>query len=376
MYRTKDPTPKSKQAPIKVQKIAIVERPLLVKLTFISGLKSIVLEEIAKHPEIVIVEANEDRIYIDLPKDFKNILSLKSILNAYIVKQDEKLNPYYLSNHKSILGGLIDMVLKLGNKEVSKFKTFKVRCAGSDSKEVIEIQDYINKTYKLSGNEDADLEIYISKPSEIWEVSVRVTSRPLSLRNYRVANIKGGLNPTVAYAMNTFCNLSLDSVQSYPTQSYLNIFSGSGTLLIEAGMETRKLDHKLKLVGFDINGKTNALAIQNIKKADLIKQIHLKTADIFTKPDLGKFDIITSDLPFGMQISKNEDLEKLYQTFVNYSEEFINEEGVLVVYTTEYKILDKILETSKFKIIKTLDLVIPTSVGSYIYPRIFVCKLG
>lgn len=371
MYRTKDPTPKSKQLPIKAPKIAIVERPLLVKLTFISGLKSIVLEEIAKHPEIVIVEANEDRIYIDLPKDFKNILSLKSILNAYIVKQDEKLNPYYLSNHKSILGGLIDMVLKLGNKETSKFKTFKVRCAGSDSKEVIEIQDYINKTYKLSGNEDADLEIYISKPSEIWEVSVRVTSRPLSLRDYRVANIKGGLNPTIAYAMNTFCNLSLDSIESY-----LNIFSGSGTLLIEAGMETRELDHKLKLVGFDINGKTNALAIQNIKKADLIKQIHLKTADIFTKPDLGKFDIITSDLPFGMQISKNEDLEKLYQTFVNYSEEFINKEGVLVVYTTEYKILNKILETSKLKIIKTLDLVMPTSVGSYIYPRIFVCKLG
>ncbi len=414
MYRTKSPTPKSKEVLIKAPKVVPVERPLLIKLTFVSGLKSIVLEEISRYADLKIVESYEDKIYLEFISNFKNVLSLKSVLNAYIVKQDEKNNPYYISNHKSILGDLIDIVLdkkqdakknagglknqnvdtKTKNKTTQAktvFKTFKLRCAGSDSKEAVEIQNYIANTYKLKNAEDSDLEIYISKPGDLWEVSVRLTTRPLSLRDYRVANIKGGLNPTIAYAMNTFCNLNKPSSSSpsaslpsspspsLPTalfSSYLNVFSGSGTLLIEAGLGAKLSKTNLKLVGFDIDGKTNALAIQNIKKADLIKQIHLKTADIYDKPHLGKFDVIVSDLPFGIQISSKENLNNLYKTFVSYCEETLNKEGVMVVYTTEYKILQDILESSKFDITKTLNIVISTAdVNTYLYPRIFVCKL-
>ena len=245
----------------------------------------------------------------------------------------------------------------------------------------MEIQNYIINTYKLNKAEEADVEIYISKPNDLWELSVRLTARPLSLRDYRVANIKGGLNPTVAHAMNTFCNIGVksnSSSTSFPyglPVSYLNVFSGSGTLLIEAGLEALKSNPNLKLVGFDIDGKSNALAIQNIKKADLIKQIHLKTADIYNKPHLGKFDIIVSDLPFGMQISSKENIDNLYQTFVTYCEETLTKDGVMVAYTTEHKTLQRILESSNFNITKTLDLVISTGVvNTYLYPRIFVCK--
>lgn len=381
LYRTKSPTPKSKlPAPEKpTRPLPPVVLPLLVKINFTPGLKPVVLEEMAKHPELIISENGEDKLYLEAVADFKNIISMRSILNAYIVKRGEKFNPYYISNHKAIIGDLIDIVLgkiqmkngkpvkkHAGGDEKNKqvFKTFKLRCAGSQTKEVSAIQAFITSTYKLTEAEEADMEIYINKPNELWEVLVRLTPRPLSLRDYRVANIKGGLNPTIAYAMNTYGKLKL-------AKSYLNVFSGSGTLLIEAGLTKSKL----KLNGFDIDGKNNALAVQNIKKAGMIKQIQLKTADIFNNPDLGKFDVITSDLPFGMQISRDEDLEKLYQSFVNYSEDKLNQGGRLVVYTTGYKILEKILESSKFNITKTVDLVIPTSTGSYIYPRIFVCEL-
>lgn len=362
MYRTKSPTPKSKvivvEQPKKTYGKEVV--PLLLKMTFIPGLKSIVLDEISKYPEFKTIEVGEDKIYLDFVPNLKNAILLKSVLNVYIVKRAEKYNPYFISNHKSILGDLIDIVL-----EKDKFKTFKLRCAGSDSKEVIEIQNYIKNTYKLNNAEDADMEIHINKPDLLWEIGVRITKRPLSLRDYRVANIKGGLNPTVAYAMNTFCNLNSST-------SYLNVFSGSGTLLIEAGL----VKSDLKLVGFDIDGKSNALAIQNIKKAQLIKQIHLKTADIYNKPHLGKFDVIVSDLPFGIQISSKENLDNLYKTFVKYCEETLNKDSTLVIYTTEHKLLQTILESSNFNIIKTLELVISTSVvNTYLYPRIFVCKL-
>jgi 16S rRNA G966 N2-methylase RsmD len=364
LYRTKSPVKKSKQPILEAPKrpAPAEDLPILLKLTLIPGLKSIVLDEISKHPELNIAELGEDKIYLDFVPDFKNILSMRSITNAYVTKRGAKFNPYYTCNHKSILGDLIKIVIG-DTKNV--FKSFKLRCAGSDSKEVKEIQSYIVSTFKLKESEDADLEIYISKPSEIWEISVRLTPRPLSLRSYRVANIKGGLNSTVAFAMNTHLDLNGD-------KSYLNVFSGSGTLLIEAGLS----NPNLKLIGFDIDGKSNALAIQNIKKAGLIKQIHLKTADIYDKPHLGRFDIIVSDLPFGMQISSKENLDNLYQKFVTYCEETLNDDGTLVAYTTEYKTLESVLESSKFRIIKTADLVISTAVANtYLYPRIFVCKL-
>jgi tRNA G10 N-methylase Trm11 len=106
----------------------------------------------------------------------------------------------------------------------------------------------------------------------------------------------------------------------------------------------------------------------------LIKSIHLKTADILDKPELGAFDVITSDLPFGMQVSKGEDLAELYRTFVSYSEEVLKPEGILVTYTTEHELLSEMLKESKFSIIQTLDLKVSTVTNAYIHPKIFVCK--
>jgi tRNA G10 N-methylase Trm11 len=203
-----------------------------------------------------------------------------------------------------------------------KFKTFRLSCAGEQSKEVSEIKKYIKDVYELSENILADLDIYIGK-SNVWEVGVRVSKRPLTLRDYKEENIKGGMNASIAYAMNSFCDL-------LRSRTYLNIFSGSGTLLVEAGIENQKL----KLVGFDIDGKTNALAAKNIKNAGLIKNIKLVKADIFQNPDLGNFDVIASDLPFGMHILKGENLEKLDILEIAHFYEK-SEGGYLVQYDVE-----------------------------------------
>ncbi|MBP9821776.1 MAG: methyltransferase domain-containing protein [Candidatus Pacebacteria bacterium] len=331
-----------------------------LKITFLPGLKSVVLDEVTRYPELHIIEQGDEEIYLEATLQFETILNLKSIINVYLVKRDAKLNPHYLSNHKSILGNLIEIVLKDRNK---LFKSFTLSCAGSDSKEVGEIQNFIATTYKLLPDEEADMKIYIGKSDDVWEIGVCLTPRPLSLREYKIANLKGALNPTIAYVMNTFCNLA-------SAQSYLNICSGSGTLLIEAAQS----GFAGKLFGFDIDGKHNALAVQNIKKAGFIKSIQLKTADILENPDLGTFDCITSDLPFGMLVSKDEDLQKLYETFVRYCEKVLDPEGRLVVYTTEHELLDKILQQSKFKIIEKLGLKLVTNVNSYLYPKIFVCE--
>ena len=221
------------------------------------------------------------------------------------------------------------------------------------------------KEYDLVEKEEADIKIHIIKPDDVWEVGVQLTARPLSLRNYKVRHMNGAMDPTIAYAMNSLCELE-------HKESYLNAFSGSATLLIEAGQNFPNL---IKLIGFDNTKEHISLAMQNIKKSGLIKRIQIYKKDIFDKPDLGKFDCIVADLPFGMAISKNENLENLYQCFIEYSENNLNSDGILAIYTSEYELLEKLLKKSSFNVIKTMQLKFITSVNAYLRPKIFVCKL-
>jgi tRNA (guanine6-N2)-methyltransferase len=336
------------------------ESKLEIKLAFITGLREVVLDEINQYQNLQIIGEGQDSLYLDFIQDLAVIKNLRSVARAYIVLRNSKYNPIYIYNHKSILGNLIEIVIN-GNK----FKTFKITCAGSDSPEVNNIAEYVQKTYGLTEKEEADMKIHIIKLDEIWEIGIQITPRPLSARNYKVKNMSGAMDSTIAYAVNSLCKLE-------NANSYLNIFSGSATLLIEAGQCCPNLK---QLVGFDNNKKHISLAIQNIKKAGLIKKIQLKEKDIFDKPDLGKFDVITSDLPFGMSISKNEDLERLYLCFIEYCQEILNHEGKLVVYTSEYEIFKKTILESKFEIVETLDLKFMTSVNAYLRPKIFVCRL-
>ncbi|KKT82922.1 MAG: hypothetical protein UW81_C0031G0006 [Candidatus Giovannonibacteria bacterium GW2011_GWC2_44_9] len=306
---------------------------LEIKLAFITGLRDVVLNEVSQYPNLHIVRERReplygDFMYFDFVKDFGKLTTLRSVLRAYIIAQGSRYNPRYISNHKSILGGIVAMILE---GQDSKFKTFKIFCAGADSPTIRSIAEYIKNTYKLTETEEADLKIHIIKTEKNWEIGAEITPRPLSFRDYRTKHMSGAMDPTIAYAVNSLCDLE-------HTSSYLNIFSGSATLLIEAGQCYPNLK---QLVGFDNNKKIISLAYQNIKKAGLIRKIQLKEKDIFDEPDLGRFDVITSDLPFGMSISKNEDLEKLYRCFIEYSEDNLNRGGRFAVYTSKHEVLKK-----------------------------------
>lgn len=330
-----------------------------IKLSYVTGLKLVVLNEL-KEKGFAVIGEDGDSIYIQFAEDnIQRVKVLKSVTRAYLVIRSDSYHPAYISNHKSILGNLIDIVINHDS-----FKTFKISCAGSNSSEVRSIAKYIQDTYRVKENEEADLKIHIVKSEDVWEVGIQITPRPLSVRDYKVANMSGSMDSTVAYAVNSFCNL--DSARSY-----LNVFSGSATLLIEAAQCYPNLG---RLIGFDNNKKHLSLSVKNIKEAGLIKRVEVKEADIFNNPDLGKFDVIVSDLPFGMSISKGEDLEKLYNAFVKYCVGTLSTGGRLVVYTSEYEIIEPILLASRFKVIQSLQLKFITNADAFLRPKIIVCE--
>jgi 16S rRNA G966 N2-methylase RsmD len=336
------------------------ESSLEIKLGFISGLKDVVLRELRQYPHPKLTDEGAEYIYLETPADFDVFTNLKSVSRVYLVHRNPSFNPLYISKHKGILGDIVKAILDLHN---GKFATFKISCAGADSPEVKSIREYVQTTFKLEEKEEADAKIHIAKHGEIWEVGMQVTPRPLSMRPYKVRNMSGAMDPTIAYALNSLCDLQ-------NTKTYLNAFSGSATLLIEAALA---YPHLTQLVGFDNNKKNISLAIQNITEAGLIRKIQLKALDIFESPELGTFDVIVSDLPFGMTMLKDTDLETLYRTFISYCEKTLSLGGRLGIYTSQVELLEKILRQSKFKVSSSIHTTFTTSVDAYLKSKIFIC---
>jgi len=326
-----------------------------IHLNYIKGLNNFVQKELLELKIGHLMDKYDNIQYIG---NFKQLHKAKTINEVYLEFHSKYLNPKYLSNHKSIIGELIEKVF--ADSDILKFRTFSVSAAGIDSQEIQNIIHYISTTYRLKQEATADLKIEIGYRNNEWVIACRTTPRPLSLRPWRVCNIEGGMNPTIAYCMNIL-TIPEDS------QQILNIFSGSSTLLIERA----NIAKSKNLIGFDYNGKTNACAIQNIKQAGLIKQISIKTLDIFDNPNLGLFNIVVTDLPFGIKIGKHEDLENLYKTTIQYILKSLVSNGMAIIYTSKYKILEHIFENLNIVPEKVIPLILPTSESDYLYPRIY-----
>ena len=87
------------------------EPKLEIKLAFITGLRRIVLNEISQYPNLRVLKEGTDFIYLDFTQDFTQVVRLRSVSRAHIIEQNLKYNPLYISNHKSILGNLVSIII-------------------------------------------------------------------------------------------------------------------------------------------------------------------------------------------------------------------------------------------------------------------------
>lgn len=183
----------------------------------------------------------------------------------------------------------------------------------------------------------------------------------LADRNWRVCNIPGGMKAPLAYAMNQIS-------QPSDTDRYLNIFSGSATLLIERA----KMQKSGELIGFDYNGNTNTCAVKNLKAAKVVQSVSIHTHDIYDEPNLREFNVITSDLPFGEDIGNKDELPQLYSQVLRYSLKHIKKHGKIVLFTMKTSIFEKTAKEIGINITKEWQLKLPNSNGKYYYPKIYL----
>ncbi|MEZ4618371.1 MAG: methyltransferase domain-containing protein [Caldilineaceae bacterium] len=121
---------------------------------------------------------------------------------------------------------------------------------------------------------------------------IRLSPRPLSVRAWRVADMKGALNAAVAHAM-----VHLTKPQA--ADNFLNLTCGSGTLLVERLLAAPAR----RLIGCDIDATALQYAQANLKAAQLQDRVELYDWDArsLNLPDRS-VDAICADLPFGIAV--------------------------------------------------------------------------
>lgn len=137
-------------------------------------------------------------------------------------------------------------------------------------------------------------------PAAGWQALLRLTPRPLAARPWRVQNLPGALSAPVAAVMG-------DLTQPQPTDRFLNLTCGSGTLLVE-----RLLAAPAALaVGTDVNLAHLRLAQANLAAAGVTAAL-VQQDDSAAALAPGTFDAIVADLPWGQLMGETVEMPAFY----------------------------------------------------------------
>ncbi len=169
-----------------------------------------------------------------------------------------------------------------------------------------------------------------------WEVLIRMSPRPLSVRAWRVADMPGALLAPVA-------NCMVRMTRPRPSDSFLNIACGSGTLLIE-----RLIDGPARrTIGCDINEEALACARKNLTAAQLqhFVELHDWDARRLNLSD-SSIDAICADLPYGITVGSHDDNMTLYPALLEEAARVAKPGAVLALVTQEATLLGDVVRKS------------------------------
>ena len=236
-----------------------------------------------------------------------DLLSLRTVVAVYKRLRYDIPRPKALLGHQH-LTRLLEEIAGIERLHPPRaFRTFRFSAAGSDSAVFTRLREEVERQTRLRYEpEEADLLLRV-RPSpgkdRGWDVLVRLSPRPLATRHWRVCDMPGALNATIAAAMVELTNPAEDDF-------FLNPMCGSGTLLIE---RLARLSADLA-AGVDADAAALDCARQNIAEAGLghrIDLLEMDATDLEPLPD-GVCTAICADLPWGQLVGDQAEMEWLY----------------------------------------------------------------
>lgn len=304
-----------------------------------------------------------EMIFLEYSGDLREMLHLRSVVAVYLLCYFPIPRPRALlgQQHYQALLQSIDTVRKLYPPQM--LSGFRISASGENSAIFTMLREKISADIRLPYDpENGDLLLRVL-PSRLygqgWEVLTRLSPRPLSTRPWRVYNMQGALNATIATAM-------LELTQPRPQDRFLNMMCGSATLLIE-----RLSSAPAALtVGCDINTDVLTGARENIKASKLTRPMLLLAADATRLPFLEEsFDVICADLPWGHLVGSHEQNSVLYPGVFAEAARLARPGSRLALLTHEIQLFEQVLQD--FSNVWALQEVVKVFQGG-LHPRIYL----
>lgn len=265
------------------------------------------------------------------PGEPERLTRLRAPVAAYRVRAWDVPRPRGLLGHQQLgeLGDFLAAVVRFGGH-----RSFRLSAAGRESAVMARLADALASALHLP-HDPAEGELLIRlRPQEGgpgWEVLARLTPRPLSARAWRVCNMGGGLNATIAYALHRLAGQREED-------RIFNPMSGSGTLLVERAL----LGPSAAMVGVDLDPKAVECARANLRAAG--REVEVAQVDaLHTGLPARSFDLIVSDLPWGDAIGTHGGNAALYPEFLGEMHRLLSRQGRLVVLTHELRLFERVL---------------------------------
>jgi 23S rRNA G2445 N2-methylase RlmL len=302
----------------------------------VGGLESMANGEIMglRGGRAVIYGARQNAICFTFDGDPKALRGLKLAQAVYSVVTYDVPRPRALLGdaHFRRLIAQIDAVI--GANRRGAFRSFHIAAAGSDSSVMTRIKDALARHTGLPhDDEGGDLHIRIITAREGWQTLVRLTPRPLATRAWRVQDMPGALNATVAAAMGLLSQLAIDQV-------VVNLGAGSASLLIErCGLLPVRA-----ALGIDHDSDALAAARANIAAAGCGERIALIQGDMrrLPLPDACA-DALLCDLPFGQRVGSHAENARLYPAALGEAARIAKPRARFVVITHEIRLMEATL---------------------------------
>ncbi len=315
----------------------------LYEAEIVEGLEDIAHQELQqrfKHRIQFLVQDKKASMRFRVIRNNQLLNQLRSVIAIYEVHHFDIPRPKALLGHQHFTR-LTLLIQKIQCRFPSdSFQSLTISAAGSQSTVMQRLKDELAQATQLIRDDNkGDLWIRLKRPPKKqtgWEVLIRTTPRPLATRDWRIQNMEGALNATVAHAMIRISEPAHDD-------SCINIGCGSGTLLIE-----HQLYQSPKwLVGIDIDHKSINYTQINLKEIGN-HAIELIYGDATEAPFPNQtFDKLYADLPFGQSIGSHDENQHLYPSILQEAWRVAKSNAVFMVITHEIRLMNTILKSSK-----------------------------
>ena len=315
-------------------------------------------------------DASEGRFTLRYDGNIRRFDELRTITAVHRVENFAVPRPRALLGHQHLtrLLGIIHFII--ASRADGAFRTFRITAAGAGSGVYLRLRQEIASATGLDPTDGAaNLHIAVRRAAGDdagWQVLTRTSAMPLSARRWRVCDMPGALNATVASVMASLA-------RPRQNERVLNLCCGSGTLMIER----LGLGAAASVTGVDNSSDALECADTNLRAAGHRTPVALLQEDCANLPlPDASIDTITADLPFGMLQDGSSDIEALYRSTLAESARVATPNGLLVLITTRRRTMFSALdENSTWDLANEVPLSISHSRG-YIKPHIYVLRRG